>query len=122
RRAAALRESGVSVVKCAGARLDPADILAAVGEALSDRQRDPSMPGYGVLLEGGGRLAASFLKAELVDRIEWFRAPLIIGGDGLPAIADLGLAALNDARRFKLVSSEEIGDDVLDTYAVLPSA
>ena len=44
-----------------------------------------------VFLEGGGKLAASFIKSGLVDTIEWFRAPILIGGDGLPAVAALGL-------------------------------
>lgn len=71
-----------------------------------------------IFLEGGGKLAASFVKAGLVDVIQWFRAPILIGGDGLPAIAALGLSEMADAPRWKSVSAERIGDDVLETYSV----
>ena len=39
-----------------------------------------------VLVEGGGQVAASFLRCELVDAIEWFRAPIVLGGEGRPAV------------------------------------
>jgi riboflavin biosynthesis pyrimidine reductase len=44
------------------------------------------------------------------------RAPLIIGSDGVPAIADLGLGDLATAPRFALLSRELVGGDVIDTY------
>lgn len=53
-----------------------------------------------VLVEGGGRLAASLLRKTLVDRLEWFRAPLLLGGDGIPAVAAFGVDALEQAPRF----------------------
>ena len=49
-----------------------------------------------VLVEGGSALAAALLRARLVDRLVWFQAPLLIGGDGLPAIGALGV---DSARR-----------------------
>jgi len=69
-----------------------------------------------LMIEGGGQVAAAFLRAGLVDRIEWFRAPILIGGDGLPAIASLGLSAMGNAARWRPVATERIGDDVLDSY------
>ena len=38
-----------------------------------------------VLVEGGPHIVATFLRAGAVDRLAWFRAPDVIGGDGLPA-------------------------------------
>jgi len=35
-----------------------------------------------VLVEGGAQLAAALLRAALVDRIAWFHAPAVMGGDG----------------------------------------
>ena len=46
-----------------------------------------------VLAEGGAGLAAGLLRADLVDRIAWFHAPGIMGGDGLPAVRPLPLTA-----------------------------
>ena len=69
-----------------------------------------------VLVEGGGKIAASLIAAGVVDWIEWFRAPLILGGDGRPAIADLTYDALADAPRFKRVALRELGPDVWESY------
>lgn len=70
-----------------------------------------------LLVEGGGRLAASLLKAGLVDRLVWMHAPMTIGGDGIPAIAELGLRQLAVAPRFELMSSERAGGDVVETFS-----
>ena len=69
-----------------------------------------------VMVEGGGMVAASFLRAGLVSRIEWFRAPILIGGDGLPAIGALGLIEMSGAARWRAVATERIGNDVLESY------
>ena len=69
-----------------------------------------------LLVEGGGRLAAALLRAGLVDRVVWMRAPLVIGGDGLPSVAALELGGLAGAPRFQLLSSEIADGDVIDTY------
>jgi diaminohydroxyphosphoribosylaminopyrimidine deaminase/5-amino-6-(5-phosphoribosylamino)uracil reductase len=71
-----------------------------------------------LLVEGGAGLVAAFLRARLVDRLVWVHAPLVIGGEGVPAIAGLDLAALADARAFERLSTETIGDDVLTTFRV----
>lgn len=73
-----------------------------------------------VLVEGGGAVAAGLLRLGLVDRLAWFRAPRVMGGDGLPAVAGFGLAELVDAPTFALTDLARIGNDVLETYG--PSA
>ena len=47
-----------------------------------------------MLAEGGARLAAALLREHLVDRLAIFRAPSLIGGDGLPAAEGFGLDRL----------------------------
>jgi len=69
-----------------------------------------------ILAEGGGTLAAGLLRANLVDRLAWFHAPGIIGGDGWPAAASFGVARLADMPRFVPVACERYGDDFLSTY------
>ena len=69
-----------------------------------------------VLIEGGGQVAASFLRAGLVDRIEWFRAPILLGGEGRPCVAALALEKLADAPKFRRVSAEPVGDDLWERY------
>jgi diaminohydroxyphosphoribosylaminopyrimidine deaminase/5-amino-6-(5-phosphoribosylamino)uracil reductase len=70
-----------------------------------------------LLVEGGGRLAASLIRADLVDRLVWFRAPGVIGGDGVPAVAGFGLAGLADMPRFQRLSAQPAGADLVETYA-----
>ncbi len=69
-----------------------------------------------LLLEGGGTLTASFLKANVIDTIEWFRAPLILGGDGRSGIGELGLTDLNMAQRFNRINILDLGDDIHERY------
>ncbi|MFO0413431.1 MAG: RibD family protein, partial [bacterium] len=69
-----------------------------------------------VMIEGGGEVAASFLRAGRVDRLEWFRAPILIGGEGRPCVAALALSRLSDAPRFRRLAVEPCGDDLWERY------
>lgn len=69
-----------------------------------------------MMVEGGGQLASSFVKAGLVDRIEWFRAPVLLGGDGRPCLGALGLEALDMAPQFTRISVRETDADLWETY------
>ncbi|MDE0383945.1 MAG: bifunctional diaminohydroxyphosphoribosylaminopyrimidine deaminase/5-amino-6-(5-phosphoribosylamino)uracil reductase RibD, partial [Defluviicoccus sp.] len=69
-----------------------------------------------VLVEGGGKIAAALLGAGLVDRLVWYRAPLAFGGDGRPALAGLGVDALDAAPQFEKIASRPVGDDVEEIY------
>jgi diaminohydroxyphosphoribosylaminopyrimidine deaminase/5-amino-6-(5-phosphoribosylamino)uracil reductase len=64
-----------------------------------------------VLVEGGGELAAALLRARLVDEIHWFVAPVLLGGDGRPALGALGWKRLRDAIRLDVASATRIGED-----------
>ena len=70
-----------------------------------------------MMIEGGGQLAAAFVRAGLVDRIEWFRAPVLLGGDGKPCLGPLGLEALDMAPQFKRTAMREVGPDLWESYA-----
>ena len=73
--------------------------------------------GFGrVLVEGGGSVAAGLIKGGLVDEIDWFRAPLVLGGDGLPGVAQLGLERVAQAPRMIRISVETIGHDILEIF------
>ncbi len=70
-----------------------------------------------VLIEGGGQVAASFLKAGAVDRIEWFRAPVLLGAEGRPGVGGLALEKLAQAPKYRRVAVEVLGDDLWERYA-----
>ncbi|WGM31053.1 RibD family protein [Brevundimonas sp. NIBR11] len=69
-----------------------------------------------LMIEGGGRVAASFISAGLVDAIEWFRAPILLGGDGRPGVAALALARLAHAPKYRRLAAEPLGDDLWERY------
>jgi len=108
-RLSAYRTAGVELIEV----VDDADgrlSLPATLEALAERGINE------LLVEGGGQVAAALLRADLVDRLVWFRAPKVIGGDGLPAVAELGLESLDLAPRFTRVAVDRAGDDLVETY------
>lgn len=69
-----------------------------------------------LFVEGGGQVAASFLRCGLVDAIEWFRAPIVIGGEGRPGVGALAVAGLSDAPHFRRTEVREVGDDLWERY------
>lgn len=69
-----------------------------------------------LMVEGGGRVAAAFVMAGVVDAIEWFRAPMLLGGDGRPGVANLALARLANAPKFRRLAVEPLGDDLWERY------
>ena len=69
-----------------------------------------------LFVEGGGQVAASFLRCGLVDAIEWFRAPILIGGEGRPAVGALAITGLAEAPHFRRIEVRELGDDLWERY------
>ena len=69
-----------------------------------------------LMVEGGAATAAAFLRADLVDRLLLYRAPILIGG-GLAGIGDIGLSDLAQAHhRWALVDERQLGEDRLEVY------
>lgn len=64
-----------------------------------------------VLVEGGPTAAATFLAADLVDRVVGYLAPALLGA-GPAAVGDLGGSTIADALRLHLDEVTRIGDDV----------
>ena len=105
----ALQAKGVEVIEVASNAQGRVDIPAAA-RALGERRLTR------VLIEGGGEVAAAFLKASLVDRVTSYQAGLLMGADSRSAVAPLGLEKLDFAPRFTLVSSRPLGGDVVETW------
>ena len=72
---------GVEIIEVAAAGDGRVDVAAAA-QALGQRGLTR------VLVEGGGQIAAAFLKAGLIDRITSYRAGVVLGADGRSAVGD----------------------------------
>jgi diaminohydroxyphosphoribosylaminopyrimidine deaminase/5-amino-6-(5-phosphoribosylamino)uracil reductase len=107
-RLAALVDLGVTVIDVMPGTtgIDLADGLRALAEAGITR----------LLVEGGGQIAASLLRADLVDGIAWFHAPAVMGGDGWPAAQGFGLKLLAAMPSFVRRRVVALGPDVLTEF------
>ncbi len=65
-----------------------------------------------VLCEGGGRLAAALIEADLVDEIVCYTAGLVLGEEAIPVVGGLEVAALQLAPRYRLLDVAPIGPDM----------
>ena len=66
-----------------------------------------------LLVEGGGKLAASFLKLGLVDKVAMIYTPNIIGAQGVAAVGELEISELKDAFKLRDMECRMLGQDVL---------
>lgn len=72
-----------------------------------------------VYCEGGGQLASSLLRADVVDEVITYTAGVIIGGDGHAAIGPMGLVNLSEAKRLELIEARAIDGDVMHHWKLL---
>ncbi|MBK0398383.1 bifunctional diaminohydroxyphosphoribosylaminopyrimidine deaminase/5-amino-6-(5-phosphoribosylamino)uracil reductase RibD [Limibaculum sp. M0105] len=107
-RAKALTDSGARLIPIPGdgREVDPGAALDALAGAGLTR----------VLCEGGGRLAASLLRAGLVDELWLFTAGKAIGAEGTASVGPLGLGRLAEAPALALDRIERVGADTLSVW------
>jgi diaminohydroxyphosphoribosylaminopyrimidine deaminase/5-amino-6-(5-phosphoribosylamino)uracil reductase len=66
-----------------------------------------------LMVEGGARVQASLWAAGLVDRLVWYLAPLVLGGDAAPGlVAGAGAPTLAAGRRLRLGPVTTAGPDL----------
>ncbi|WP_298369142.1 bifunctional diaminohydroxyphosphoribosylaminopyrimidine deaminase/5-amino-6-(5-phosphoribosylamino)uracil reductase RibD [uncultured Bradyrhizobium sp.] len=104
-----LGAAGAEVIRVASGAQPGLD-LPAVLHALAEKGITRLM------VEGGARVANSFVAAGLVDEIWLLRGPERIGADGVPALDAMPLAAITQSPAFRLRASETLGKDVLTVY------
>lgn len=68
-----------------------------------------------LLVEGGAKVAASALRARAVDKILFFYAPKILGGDGRAMIDGLNIRRAANAMAVRQLSVRKSGGDLLVT-------
>ncbi|MCC6777834.1 MAG: bifunctional diaminohydroxyphosphoribosylaminopyrimidine deaminase/5-amino-6-(5-phosphoribosylamino)uracil reductase RibD [Hyphomicrobiales bacterium] len=109
-RAEALAALGVTVLRVARASDGGGLDLAAVLRVLAGRGITRLM------VEAGPIVASSFVRADLVDAAELFRAPDALGANAIDALDGLPLSALTQSPRLARIGGEPVGADILDTY------
>ncbi|MHB1863493.1 MAG: bifunctional diaminohydroxyphosphoribosylaminopyrimidine deaminase/5-amino-6-(5-phosphoribosylamino)uracil reductase RibD [Gemmatimonadaceae bacterium] len=93
------------------------DVIEA--SALSEALLRLAQRGIGALLvEGGARLAGSFLANSAVDRLIIFQAPVVLGEGALNAFAFAPPADIARLERLPVLDRREVGRDVVTTYAL----
>lgn len=65
-----------------------------------------------VLLEGGGGLAGAFIQNQLVDKIEFFIAPKLVGGNGPSPLSGLHIQCMENAIPLKDLHIDMYGGDI----------
>jgi len=66
-----------------------------------------------VMIEGGGKVAGQALREGIIDRVLFFYAPKIIGGEGRDMIEALGVREMSRSRRIKDMEVKRVGEDLL---------
>jgi diaminohydroxyphosphoribosylaminopyrimidine deaminase / 5-amino-6-(5-phosphoribosylamino)uracil reductase len=105
-----LGAAGAQVIRVATATPPPGLDLPAVLHALSEKGITR------LLVEGGARVASSFVAAGLVDEVWLLRGAEPVGADGVAALDALPLTALTESPTFKVRGSETLEKDTLTIY------
>jgi diaminohydroxyphosphoribosylaminopyrimidine deaminase/5-amino-6-(5-phosphoribosylamino)uracil reductase len=110
--AAAMRlgAAGAQVIRLPPAPVEPGLDLHAVLRALSERGITR------LLVEGGSRIASSFVAAGLVDEFWLLRGPDALGADAVAALDAMPLSTLTQSPAFRERASEVLDKDTLTIY------
>ncbi len=106
RKTEALRKKGIEilVIKDRDKKVNLKELLKRLGE----------LEITSLLVEGGGKINASFLENGLVDKVLFFIAPKIIGGEeALTPVEGEGIKKIKDAIKLKDINIKRFGEDVL---------
>ena len=105
-----LGAAGAQVIRVATTATLPGLDLMAVLHALAEKGITR------LLVEGGARVALSFIAAGLVDEVWLLRGPDAIGAEGVAALEALPLSAITQSPAFRVRASENLQNDTLTIY------
>ena len=105
-----LRQQGVEVwsVPAEDGSVDLRELVKRLGERGIDS----------ILLEGGGTLNESALRAGIVQEVNAFVAPKIFGGKARSPVEGIGVEVPQEALRMKMEQFRQVGPDLLITYRI----
>lgn len=103
-KAKALEDRGVKIIKTQGNKVDLNELMVKLGEMKIDS----------ILLEGGSTLNFSALEAGIVDKVQAFIAPKMIGGESAKTpVGGEGIKLINDAIYLDDIDIKRFGQDIL---------
>jgi diaminohydroxyphosphoribosylaminopyrimidine deaminase / 5-amino-6-(5-phosphoribosylamino)uracil reductase len=105
-----LGAAGAQVIRVAATANPHGLDLPAVLRALSEKGITRLM------VEGGARVASSFIAAGLIDEVWLLRGPDMVGAGGVPALDALPLSSITQSPGFRVRASEDVGKDTLTVY------
>lgn len=102
-----LENLGANIIRTSGERVNLNELMCELGKLSIDS----------VLVEGGAELHASVLRAGLVNKLQVYIAPKIIGGaDAKTVVGGTGVEFVRDAYMFKKPEITMFGDDIKIEY------
>jgi riboflavin biosynthesis pyrimidine reductase len=99
-----LQEKGISYIFGGKTELDLKKVLEKLNKLFGIKK---------LMLEGGGSLNGSFLRAGLIDELSVLYLPLADGTAGAPSLFDLAEGDKKKASKLKLLSVKKLQNDVL---------
>ena len=98
-----VEEQGVKVFVTSGEKhVNLSEMLEIVGEHSVSS----------LLIEGGGQVNASFIEQKLINKLELYIAPKIVGGKEAPTFVEgKGIEKMSDALEFTNVTVIQLGKD-----------
>ncbi len=101
-----LQDAGARIVEAPllGGHLDMAALMELLGQ-----QEVTSL-----LIEGGSHVAGAALRADVIDKVIFFYAPKIYGGDnGIPICRGHGPDLMNESIAVRQIEMDRLGDDIM---------
>lgn len=99
-----LKRNNIEVIISDGEEVDLNWLMKVLGKKKIDS----------ILVEGGGRLHASFLEKNLINRVYAYIAPKLIGGNAaLSPIEGNGIEKMHAAKQLEEIEIERLGDDIV---------
>jgi len=102
-----LESSGIEILKCNG-EVNVPEVLQMLAKQGITR----------LMVEGGSKVAASFVKENLVDELVWMKAKKMLDDDGISAIGGMEISDVVKSG-FEKSSENNIGDDIIFSYKPL---
>ena len=109
-------EAQKAAAEAAGAKIVAVDV-AQGGVNLRQALESLAKDGFSrVFAEGGAEVASSLVSGDLIDEVVVFRAPVVVGPNGVRALGGTALSAIERSPRYQLVETAIVGEDTMRRY------